>query len=140
MTGGNGACHCVHVSELLTRVDAIELPDVPRDRRVEASSTERGRDPWQPGYNGPARHSGGDRGANSGAAATPGGRETLPLPLEEPLGALLHKFRSPFDDKLTTNQEYQFDGLKGGFSWKGKVERQFISRVPIFKQILEWAE
>ena len=41
---------------------------------------------------------------------------------------------------MTTSEEYRFNGVKGGFAWKGKTERHFISRCPILKGILEWAE
>ena len=118
MTGGNGACHCVYVSELLTRVDAIELRDATTFR-----DAYRGGDPWQPGYGGPTRHSGGDRGANYGATANPGGRTPLPLRFEEPLGSQLQQGKNLFDDKLTTSEDYRFNGVKGGFAWKGKTER-----------------
>ena len=64
----------------------------------------------------------------------------MPLRLEEPLGSQLQQGKSFFDDKLTTSDEYRFNGVKGGFAWKGKTERHFISRCFIFKGILEWAE
>ena len=38
------------------------------------------------------------------------------------------------------SDEYRFNGVKGGLSWKGKTERHFIARCPILKGILEWAE
>ena len=134
MTGGNGACHGVHVSELLTSVDAIELRTATTGRGNEppgGTANDRGEDPWQPGYepNRPPRDAG-----------TPGGRATLLLRLEEPLGSQLQQGKSFFDDKLTTSEEYRFNGVKGGVAWKGKTERHFISRCPILKGILEWAE
>ena len=64
----------------------------------------------------------------------------MPLRLEEPLGSQLQQGKSFFDDKLTTSEEYRFNGVKGGLAWKGKTERHFISRCPILKGILEWAE
>ena len=45
-----------------------------------------------------------------------------------------------FDDKMTSQDTFKFDGTKGGDRWKGKVERYFISKVPAMKAILEWAE
>ena len=118
MTGGNGTCHCVHVAELLIRVDTIErrTPD-PYSRTTVA---ERGGDPWQPGYE-PGR-------AHRDDAGAPGGRTTLPLRLEEPLGSALQHGNSLFDGKLTTSEEYRVNGVKGGFAWKGKTERHFVSR------------
>ena len=53
VTGGNGACHCAHVSELLKRVDAIELRAAATERGSEppqGAATDRGEDPWQRGY------------------------------------------------------------------------------------------
>ena len=98
VTGSNGTCHCVHVSELLNCVDAIELrtPD-PYSRTTAA---ERGGDPWQPGYE-PGR-------AHRDDAGAPGGRATLPLRLEEPLGSAWQQGKSLFDDKLTTSEECRF--------------------------------
>ena len=134
MTGGNGAYHCVHVSELLKRVDAIELRAATTGRRSEpprGAATDRGEDPWQPGYEPNRPHR--DAGA-------PGGRATLLLRLEEPIGSQLLQGKNLLDDKLTTSEEYRFNGVKGGFAWKGKTKRHFISRCPILKGILEWAE
>ena len=64
---------------------------------------------------------------------------TLPLRLDEPR-ALPFKDRSLFCDKLTAHDEHRFGGLKGGFSWKGKVERRFFFSVPILKNIAEWVK
>ena len=109
-TGGNGACHCVHVSELLTRVDALELQNATTGRGnvlPRGTANNRGEDPWQPGYepNRPPR----DAGA-------PRGRAALLLRLEKPLGSKLQQGKSFFDDKLTTSDEYRFNGVKGGFA------------------------
>ena len=62
------------------------------------------------------------------------------LRLEEHLGSQLQQGKSFFDDKLTTSEEYRFNGVKGGLAWKGKTERHFISRCQVLKGILEWAE
>ena len=68
-------------------------------------------------------------------------RSLTPLPLEYgPLGALLHSKHGLFDDKITSEEEYKFDGSKGGDRWKGKVERYMISKVPALKNIFIWAE
>ena len=120
--GGNSACHCVHDSELLDSVAAVELQGAATERGGQqslhgptgsAGVVGKGTDPWQPGHSGQSHRSGGDGGANSGTATGVGSRPTLPLRPEKPVGALLHKDRSPFDDKLTTRQEYLFDGVTG---------------------------
>ncbi len=36
--------------------------------------------------------------------------------------------------------EFKLDGNKGGPQWKGKAERHIISRAPVLKALLEWAE
>ena len=129
LTGGNGLCHCVHVTQLQSRVTALE------QRRPGGVETHVP-DPW---HRGPA-----PEGPRRPAAAEPPhaehGRIALPLALYGPLGAIGFKERSLFDDKMTTQEEYRFNGVKGGIAWKGKVERHFISRAPILRQILEWAE
>ena len=37
-------------------------------------------------------------------------------------------------------KEFQFNGKTGGDTWKGKVERYFISKAPALEKILAWAE
>ena len=39
-----------------------------------------------------------------------------------------------------TSEEYKFNGARGGAAWKSKVERYFIAKAPILKEILEWVE
>ena len=48
--------------------------------------------------------------------------------------------RQLYDDKLTTQAEYRYDGMKGGPAWKSRVGRYFISKVPALREILRWAE
>ena len=46
-----------------------------------------------------------------------------------------------FDDKHTEREEYRYAGGTGtGLVWGGEVERHFISRAPVLKDILTWAE
>ncbi len=52
----------------------------------------------------------------------------------------MFKDRAILDEKLALQDDYRFNGTKGGLAWKGKVERHFISRAPVLKEILEWAE
>ncbi len=61
---------------------------------------------------------------------------------ERPLGMLSSDKcdRQLYDDKLTSQPEYRFDGHQGGVAWKSKVERYFISKCPALTEILKWAE
>jgi hypothetical protein len=127
--GGNGICHCVHVEDLIRRVGLLEArpTNIPRDAA--------GREPFLP------RHQNGmpDLGWRKDENFDP----TKPLDLTMPFGPLgnVEKLdRSIYDDKLTTQAEYTFDGGKGGAAWKSKVERYFISKIPIAMEILKWAE
>ena len=45
-----------------------------------------------------------------------------------------------FDDKLTTEAKFKFDGVNNGSAWKTKVERYMVCKARIFKEVLEWAE
>ncbi len=65
---------------------------------------------------------------------------TLPLKLQGPLGAIGYKDKALFDDKLSSQDEYRFNGSKGGWNWKGKMERYFISKAPVLRELLEWVE
>ena len=56
------------------------------------------------------------------------------------LAAITFKDRSLFDDKVMLASEYQWDGMKGGAAWKSRVERYFISKTPVLRELLEWAE
>ena len=135
--GGNGRCHCKHVESLIARVNLIEQAGGGR------------------GAHGP-RPGGDGHGSNDDPLQTNDawrrprdddpvprdarGRRTLPLHLPEPLGAAGYKEKALFDEKLTTQAEYRYDGNKDGAAWKGKVERHFISRAPVLKNLLAWAE
>ena len=56
------------------------------------------------------------------------------------LGAITFKDRTLFDDKVILTPEYQWDGVKGGAAWKSNVERYFITKAPVLRELLEWAE
>ena len=45
-----------------------------------------------------------------------------------------------FDNKLMLNEEYRYNGLKGGAAWKSKLERYFVSKAPVLRELLEWAK
>ncbi len=134
VTAGNGVCHCLHVTKLMEQVAALEQrPAAPAPDLVGRH------DPW--GAFGGAHGAGGaPRGHATPAHAGQRGPKSLPLTLKGPLGAIGYKDRGVFDEKLALQEEYRFNGSKGGLSWKGKTERYFISRAPILKDILDWAE
>ena len=129
LTGGNNICHCVHVSELQQKVQALEAR--PHARATVVDPTARGGDPWQ-------------RGAQEGPsfAADQGDphAQRMPLDLKEPLGSIGHENRPIFDIKMSLQEDMKFDGVKDGMKWKCKVERYFISCAPVLMNILSWAE
>ncbi len=120
--GGNGQCHCAHVRDLILEVEKI--------KQGSSDPWTRASQPHCPQESLPAQRVHRARGE----------RRTLPLTLKGPLGALNFKERALFDDKISMQGDFSFNGVKGGLAWKGKIERYFISRVPILKTILEWAE
>ena len=56
------------------------------------------------------------------------------------LGAINFKDRHLFDDKVMLAPEYQWDGIKGGAARKIRVERYFIMKAPVLRDLWEWAE
>ena len=64
----------------------------------------------------------------------------LPLDMRGPLLSLGHKDKSLFDVKLTQQEEYRFDGTKGGVAYKKKLENYFMPQAPIIRELLKWAE
>ncbi len=121
IVGGNGRCHCVHVKALLERVNDLE------------GRGQRGPDPIANAW--PQR----PEQARSGGEAPPT-EWSLPLRLPRPLGAIAAKDREIFDIKLTGQDAYRYNGVKNGLNWKGKLERYFISRAPVLKELLKWIE
>ena len=69
-----------------------------------------------------------------------GGRKKLHLRLNGPLGAIGYKDRPIFDEKMATHAEYKFNGIKDGVAWKTRLERHFIARAPVLRNILEFAD
>ncbi len=137
--GGNGICHCEHVRELQEKVERMEQAG--RAAAGDPRGPDRLADAWNL-YNPPTRLPPGDapRPGNGPRDAPQAKFRTLPLPLRGPLGAISFKERSLFDDKMAGQSEFKFDGVKGGIAWKGRIERMFIARAPVLKEILEWAE
>ncbi len=146
--GGNGLCHCCHVTELQNsmRETTQRLTNLERGNG-RAPLIPPGRPSGSDGYpdNVPhmnistpqrvhvGRH---DHEAGTASQRTPP-KFTWPLTLG-PLGGL--STGKLFDDRMTAQDGYKFDGSKGGVKWKGKLERYFMSKCPALKAILEWAE
>ena len=126
--GGNGECHCWHVSALVKRVDIIEAA------RRQNPEAER-RAPLIPG----------ERTAYEPAAGHHDDERTgdLEAPLRRrPLGLLAgdRLDKQIFDDKMAAQNEMRWDGGKGGPAWKSRVQSYFWSKVPALLDILKWAE
>ena len=132
VTSGNGECHCLHVTELQEKVARLEA----RGRGAGHGRDEDGQPPpdfW-------ARPGREDARLPRHSPEAPRAPRRLPLQLRGPLGAIGYKDRGILDEKLALQSEFRFDGVKGGVQWKGKLERHIISRAPLLKDVLEWAE
>jgi hypothetical protein len=126
--GGNGACNCIHVEQLLVRVRALE------QSRIPVSGAQR--EPFLPSMRASLESPPGM--AQAPEAIDINGQMKLTLPLGH-LGNE-KRDRSFYDDKLMTQAEYRFDGGKDGATWKSNVERYFITTVPVAMEVLKWAE
>ena len=45
-----------------------------------------------------------------------------------------------FDDKVALSEDYRYDGANGGAKWKKRVRGYWLSKLPDFQPILDWAE
>ena len=79
-------------------------------------------------------------GETSRGHSHPNADREWPLKMPGLLGAITFKDRSLFDDKVMLSAEYHWDGTKGGANWKSRVERYFITKAPVLRELLEWAE
>ena len=128
-------CHCAHVDKLLEEMRAVQgdvgrLQWQPRAPLIPGGAPDGGRAPNPHGT--PAQEA--PRGPGASGGSEPGGQQLgLPLSLG-PLGALTTQ--RVFDDRVSTQEEFRFKGLKGGYAWKSKVENYFISRVLAINEIL----
>ena len=128
--GGNGICHCWHVTQLDTRVAVLENARAPAPAGMPT------------GDGGPNRRAPFVGGASAASPDT-GVWDKTKIIDEKPLNMLSgDKFaeRSLFDEKVASSSGYQYDGTKGGVAWKMKVRGYFISKVPALVGILKWAE
>ena len=131
-------CHCPRVDKLIDEMRAVQ-GDVGRLQSLRSplipgGAPDGGRAPNP--YEAPTQEA--PRGYGAPEGSEPGGQKPgLPLSLG-PLGALTTN--RIFDDRVSTQEEFRFKGLKGGYAWKSKVENYLISRVPAINEILYWAE
>ena len=139
-SGGNGICHCHHVTELIgtvaghgARITALELA---RGRAPLIGSADRAQPDAHPGGV-PTPHM-------TGHVESPDTYMwSLDGPLQEDTLGLFNgeKFDRPvFDDKVAKDAEMQYDGLKGGVAWKETVSTHFIGKCPALIEILKWVE
>ena len=56
------------------------------------------------------------------------------------LGSVGYKDRLMFDEKLTMEADFKFDGVNNGSAWKTKIERYMDYKAPVLQELLEWAE
>ena len=130
--GGNNVCHCMHVVKLQDQMREV----MQRLATLERSTGAGGRPPLIPsGIDLP------DGVPHFTVNTPPQSFTTLPLALG-PLGGLPESVKTGrlFDDRMTAQEGYKFDGTKGGDRWKGKLERYFMSKCPALRNILAWAE
>ena len=132
---GTNGCHCPHVDKLLDEMRAVQ-GDVGRLQSLRVPLIPGSAPDGSRAHGAPTQEA--PRGYGAPGGSEPGGQQLgLPLSLG-PLGALTTN--RVFDDRVSTQEEFRFKGLKGGFAWKSKVENYLISRVPAINEILYWAE
>ena len=54
--------------------------------------------------------------------------------------AIAWKDRPLLDEKMALHEDFRFNGVKGGPEWKENVKKAIMSRAPVMRIILEWAE
>ena len=134
--GGNGKCHCWHVSDLLKRVATLEAA-----HRQSAEAEQR--PPLIPGSRATSEPAAGCGRAASDAPAAGAREHDLGAPLRvRPLGLLAgdRLDKQIYDDKMASQNEMRWDGGKSGPAWKSRVQSYFWSKVPALLDILKWAE
>ena len=131
------SCHCDHVRKLIEDMNAVRL-DIGRLQAARLPLINPGaqRDGEGPPNGAPERNYGG----GPSHAAPPeihSASTSLPLSLG-PLGTL--SSGRIFDDRVATQPDFAFKGIKQGYAWKTKAVNYMMSKVPAMKQILHWAE
>ena len=126
--GGNQACHCVHVKELIERVGKLEaLP-----RAAAANFTP---DPWSrsAGHTAPVPVN----GLPAGSAQQTWNE--LPLKLTATLGSIGYRDRPIFDQKMALQDDFKFNGVKDGHKWKNKGHGYFMTCAPVLMGVFRLA-
>ena len=131
------SCHCDHVRKLIEDMIAVRL-DIGRFQaaRIPLINPGAQRDGQGPPSGAPERNYG---SGPSHAAPLETSSVSMNLPLSlGPLGTL--GSGRVFDDRVATQSDFAFKGIKQGYAWKTKAVNYMISKVPAMKQILYWAE
>ena len=131
-SGGNGVCHCSHVTELMGNhaghAARLTLLEAARGRAPLIGSADR---PTPDTFGGV---SGGFAPPTEEArrAETPW-THAGPLRVRPLCNMAGDKWegRQLFDDKLMVQPEFMFDCTTGGVAWKGKLGWYFTTRVPV---------
>ena len=149
---GSSNCHCKHLDDAVTRIQALELAvhhgqqGVPDPWHVGAAQRPDGRGGV------PGGASGGVPGGAPGAPGAPGGHgghgppgHGGPPGIGAVAGAAGHGHikwsTNLFDTKLTLNEKYQWNGGdKGADAWFKTLRGFFTGACPMIKPILNWAE
>ena len=131
------SCHCDNVRKLIDDMNDVRL-DVGRLQAARIPLVNPGarRDGEGPPSGAPERNYGSGP-SHAAPPETPSVSMSLPLSLG-PLGTL--SSGRIFDDRVATQSDFAFKGIKQGYAWKTKAVNYMISKVPAMKQILHWAE
>ena len=117
--------HCKHVVQLLGQMEAVE------GRLDDLENADDNRDEWADSTVGAQFGSGMRRARRERPVETP--------LIDGPLGQLIKPEVNLFDDKLTNQLAFCFDGQKGGATWMTKLGNYFVSKCPAARVLLTWA-
>ena len=140
VVGGNGLCHCIHLTELAKEAATIKAA------MSQADPWKGGKDPWSknvhqtggsgdggdaPG-DGPGRGPGGGNGNRAGPGAYPGGPPGV-------MPTITTQTRL-FDEQTAREAQYHYEGGSPGSTWRSDVFDYFISKCPDAEPWLIWVE
>ena len=150
--GGNGTCHCIHLTELAQEVEKIKAV------LNRADPWKGGNDPWSarapgaptPGDGGPGGGgSAGGGGAPGGGGGAPGGGGGGPPgrpghgahPGSPPgMASAVTTHTRLFEEKTARDSQFAYDGNAKGSTWRSDVFDYFISKCPDAEPWLVWVE
>ena len=131
IVGGNNICHCIHVTELNTRLAALESWERSRDEPIAKGPGPLQHTGWQPAAEGPGPSPAPAGAPTPGPAPGKAYPRALPLELKGPLMAIGWKDRPLLDEKLALQDDFRFNGVKNGPEWKENIEKAIIPRAPV---------